>query len=100
MGRGAICIVFGLLSQQPVGGVNTLKLIGLDQRIEGFFLPVWLKEKNPIAALSAINQAKALIDTTTINKVIPLSQIKQGIEEYKQNMSAGKIILNPNLPDQ
>lgn len=96
MGRGAICICYGQLSEEPIRSINPLKLIGQDQRIEGFLLPIWLREKGSWGALSAIKEAKKLIETTQIAKTVPLREIKSAIEEYKGNMSGGKIILKPS----
>lgn len=53
--------------------MSPLKLIGQDQRIEGFLLPYWIKEKGTWAALSAVKESKKLIETTVIAKTLPLS---------------------------
>jgi NADPH:quinone reductase-like Zn-dependent oxidoreductase len=99
MGRGAVCIVYGQLSEKPVSGVSPLKLIGQDQRIEGFLLPYWLKEKGTWGALGAIKESKKLIENTEIAEIMPLSKVKEAIEKYKGNMSGGKFILKPTLDE-
>ena len=46
MPYGSKCIVYGCLSEQPVGGIEALTLIGRNQKLEGFILNNWIKEKS------------------------------------------------------
>lgn len=46
MPSNSICILYGLLSEQPIADIDPLLLIGRNQRLEGFMLPEWLQEKS------------------------------------------------------
>jgi hypothetical protein len=39
----SICILYGVLSEQPIGDVDPLLLIGRNQRIEGFIFNEYLE---------------------------------------------------------
>ena len=66
----SICIVYGVLSEQPVGDVDPLLLIGRNQRIEGFLLNLYMAEKSSWALLSLVNKASKLIANKTIHSEV------------------------------
>lgn len=93
MGRGATAVVYGLLSWQDVCDVNILKLIALEQRVEGFLCG--LRGKSMYQILKIVGEAETLQEASKIRKTYPLAQIAEALEDYKQNMSEGKIIIKP-----
>ncbi|CDW81714.1 zinc-binding dehydrogenase family protein [Stylonychia lemnae] len=92
-------ISYGNLSEQKMSGINTFKLIGLEIKIEGFLLPYWLKEKSTWALLGIMKASKPLLEEVQIYKEYGFHQIKEAVEEYKANMSKGKILLRPSLTE-
>lgn len=96
----SVCIVYGVLSEQPIGDVDPLLLIGRNQRIEGFLLNLWLAEKSVFSLLSIINKASKIIANKTIHsevaKRVSLFEVREAIPEYKKNMTAGKYLIYPN----
>ena len=95
----SIAIVYGVLSEQPVGDVDPLLLIGRNQRIEGFLLNLYMAEKSTWALLGIINKASKLIANKTIHsevaKRVSLFEVREAIPEYKKNMTAGKYLIYP-----
>ena len=95
----SIAIVYGVLSEQPVGDVDPLLLIGRNQRIEGFLLNLYMAEKSTWALLGIINKASKLIANKTIHsevaKRVSLFEVREAIPEYKKNMTAGKYLVYP-----
>ena len=69
------------------------------QRMESFLLPYWLSSKSYWAQWSAVSASKKLMVETKVNKCFGLHQVKEAIEFYKANMTAGKIYLKPSLTE-
>ena len=61
MPSGSTCILYGLLSEQPVGEIDPLILIGRNQRLEGFMLPDWLQEKYVWSLFGILKKAQRLM---------------------------------------
>jgi NADPH2:quinone reductase len=95
LAKNGVYISYGQLSEQKISGISPFTMLGRNVRVEGFLLPYWLKEKSYWGVLSAMKQSKRLLEDVQINKSYGLHQIKEAIEEYKKNMTAGKILLRP-----
>ncbi|MBN2747548.1 MAG: zinc-binding dehydrogenase [Bacteroidales bacterium] len=66
-------------------------------KISGFFLSNYNKEVGILKVLKNISQVKKLIDndlTTNYQKVVSFKNVNEAINEYRNNMSQGKILLN------
>jgi len=100
MPSNSICILYGLLSEQPVGDIDPLLLIGRNQRLEGFMLPDWLMEKSMWTQLSIINRCQKLLAsrvfTSEVAKRVSLFEVRAAIPEYKKNMTLGKYLIYPH----
>ena len=94
--KGTI-IAYGNLSETKISGISPLQLIGKDLKLEGFLLHYWLKEKSTWALMGVMKQSKTLLDEVQVHKEFGFHQVKEAVEEYKQNMSKGKIMLKPSL---
>ncbi len=98
------CIVYGVLSEQPISDVEPLLLLGKNQRIEGFLLNLYLETKSNWALLFIIDKAKKLIANKSIHsdvaKRISLFEVREAIPEYKKNMTAGKYLIFPQLENK
>ena len=46
MGFESTVILYGLLSDKPAGGINTIGFIGKSQTIESFLLSIYLAKKS------------------------------------------------------
>lgn len=96
---GAKCILYGMLSEQPVGDIEGLILIGRNQRLESFLLNVWIKEKSLWALGGIISKCQKLMRNKTLQsevaKRISLFEIEEAIPEYTSNMTLGKYVIYP-----
>ena len=66
---------------------------------DGWFLPNWLRRKNPLQLLQLAQQAQSLLETdlrSPIHKRFPLAAAQQALETYVKDMGAGKILLVAN----
>lgn len=84
-------IVYGSLSNKRIepGSQD-------NQQIAGFFLPNWIAKRNILQMIMDIRRVQSLATDelrTTIQKRFPLSAIKQAIELYQANPTAGKVLL-------
>ncbi|CDW84327.1 zinc-binding dehydrogenase family protein [Stylonychia lemnae] len=99
MPYGSKCIVYGCLSEQPVGGIESLVLIGRNQKLEGFLLNNWMKSKSLWGLGSLITKCIRLMRNKTfhseIAKRVSLFQVESEIPEYQKNMTLGKYIIYP-----
>ena len=57
MGFGSTLILYGLLSEQPAGGINTIGFLGKGQTIESFLLTNFLSKKSPAAFADFMKRA-------------------------------------------
>ena len=92
-----LLINYGKLSGEPIGGIDSIMMINKAHRMETFFLPYWLQSKGIFALISAMKRSTSLTKMVTINKSFGLHQINDAIAFYKENMTAGKVLLKPSL---
>ncbi len=91
--------VYGGLSQQPVQ-VNVASLIFEDKRVDGFWLPPWVGQKNLLQNFLIWRRAQKLMLSalkTEIRSRYPLSQVQQAIRDYESQMTGGKVLLVPEM---
>jgi hypothetical protein len=69
MGFGSTLILYGLLSDQPAGGIKTIGFIGKSQTIESFLLTNYLVKKTLTEYVEFILRAEPLF-TTDLTTVI------------------------------
>ena len=60
LGFGSTLILYGLLSDQPAGGIKTINFIGKNQTLEGFLLFVYLNKLTNEGFADVINRAKSM----------------------------------------
>mmetsp|Transcript_597 Transcript_597/g.1145 ORF Transcript_597/g.1145 Transcript_597/m.1145 type:complete len:149 (-) Transcript_597:41-487(-) len=93
-------ILYGILSDKPAGGVNTVSFIGKAQTIESFLLFEWLSHKSADQYRQIFGKAQNLYKTslkTVIQGRYGLHQIEEAVKFYLKNQTAGKIVLKPSL---
>ncbi len=92
-------IVYGGLSYEPIQA-EVGQFIFEGKSIEGFWLITWMSKKNFLQSLGIWRRAQKLMMTdlkSEIRRQYPLNEVQQAIEEYQNQMTGGKILLNPAL---
>ncbi len=101
MPAGAVVFVYGALSQSECSGINPIGLIFQDKRVEGFFLAEWLRKRGLLTVIRQSNRVQKLIAggqlRTTIQRRVGLAEAVEALLHYKDNMTAGKILIKPGL---
>lgn len=100
LGFGGTVLLYGLLSEKPAGGIETIGFIGKNLTLESFLLTNYLQQKSLTQYLEFIMKAEPLYMgdlSSVIQKRYGLHQIKEAIEFYQQNQTAGKVLLKPAL---
>lgn len=98
MPKGSVCILYGNLSRQRVGDLDPFAIIGSEITMRGFLLNQWIEKKGIFKLLFLVNKIKKMMKddlSSEIRKEFDLKDIKEAIEFYESNMSAGKVILKP-----
>lgn len=68
MGFGSTLILYGLLSDKPAGGINTIAFLGKGQNIESFLLTNYMYKKTLTEHMEFILRAEPLFagDLSTV----------------------------------
>jgi NADPH2:quinone reductase len=91
-------ILYGNLSgEQPE--IDYRSLIMDHKKVSGFFLGNWLKENGPVIMLRSIYEVRKLLKTQLIpvQGRFSLDRAQQALDTYQGNMTAGKVLLKPDL---
>ena len=97
--RGGRVVVYGALSEQPCA-TDPRPLIFDDKRVEGFWLSAWLQSQNPVSTILTTMKAQKLLATdlhTQAGARLPLEDAAQGLEQYVNRMTGGKVFFFPGL---
>ena len=100
LGFGATVILYGTLSEKPAGGINTIAFIGKNLKLEGYLLSNDLAKMTLFQYVEFAMRAEPLMKgdlSTTIQKRFGLHQVREAIDYYQANQTAGKVILQPEL---
>jgi len=93
--------VYGGLSLQACGEIDSIGLIFRQQSVEGFWLTPWLMKKSLLGKLGASNRVQKLITAkafhSEVRARIKLANIREGLLDYQQRMSEGKVLISPGL---
>ena len=91
-----------LLSYASLSGdnisIDPRELLQQNKSVSGFYLATWLDSQKLTSTLRDLAKVKKMISselTTEISLQVPLSDINHAIKQYRENMTAGKIILIP-----
>jgi len=90
--------VYGFLSGEPVGALDSNSLIFQQKKVQGFWLTPHLLSKNLLAQKSFVDRTVGLIPTdlrSPYRTVYPLDQVAGALHDYLSNMSGGKICISP-----
>ena len=92
-------ILYANLSESPIS-IETRDIVQKEKVIKGFSLPNYNAKKSLLKALSDTKKAQKLIKNelnSIVQKKFPLDQANEALELYKNNMSAGKVLLDCKL---
>ena len=98
MPRGSKVLVYGALSEEPVR-MDPRGLIFEDQRVEGFWLSDYLENlalPNFLLRTVRVQRALATDLRADIRGRYTLENAVEGIRDYEQRMTDGKILITPN----
>ncbi len=93
--KGSILFIYGRLSADACE-ISPGELIFTGNQIQGFWLTNWLHEKGLFKTILTIRKVQSLIGNelgTTIHQKFPPEKILEAIDTYKNNMSAGKVLI-------
>lgn len=103
MGFNSTLILYGTLSEQKAANINTVGFIGKKQVIEGFLLNHIIGPMSQFEFLDLIMKVEKMYASelsTVVQKRFGLHQLKEAIKYYKENQTAGKILMVPSLTEQ
>lgn len=91
-------VVYGGLSNEPIGQVDVLQMIFHDKKIEGFNLNEYIRSNlNRGLANNLAYEANQLVKnglySTPIQGEFSLNDIVKGLRTYIKNMSSGKVLI-------
>ncbi|EQA45855.1 oxidoreductase, zinc-binding dehydrogenase family protein [Leptospira broomii serovar Hurstbridge str. 5399] len=95
MPYGSKCVVYGALSEEPISFHAGLGIFQ-DKKIEGFWLSSWLPAQSLWRLWKITSEVRSLLGKefqTDIASRIPLKDSDKAIEEYAQNMTRGKVLI-------
>lgn len=79
--------------------VNVDHFVFQNKAIDGFWLGPWITSKSIIQILKMWRRAQKLISTDLRSEIrarYPLEEVKKAVQEYKSQMTGGKILLKPS----
>jgi NADPH:quinone reductase-like Zn-dependent oxidoreductase len=101
LSAGGELIVYGGLSGRMISEADPMGVIFNNKIMRGFNLTDWKKEKSKVQFEAISGQVQEMIIrkfiTTTIQGSFPFERIQEALGQYIRNMSAGKILLTPQV---
>jgi NADPH:quinone reductase-like Zn-dependent oxidoreductase len=92
--------VYGDLSEEPCGNINAIEVIFRGKEIRGFFLGQWIDRQGVLGTYRAARRAQQmLIDgviTTQIQRRLSLDEATEGLQQYVDHMTEGKVLIVPH----
>lgn len=96
MGRGAVMLVYGLLSMQPMP-VDSGRMIFTTSTIRGFWLGEWFRTAPPERQQAVTMELMRLMATSEIippvEALYPLAEVLKAIEHSQRSGRSGKVLL-------
>ena len=96
LAEGGRCILFGLLSGEPVT-VDPRFLITGNKRVEGFWLGEWAKSQRVLKILRLIRELRSLMREgvlkTHVAETFPLDRVQDAVRYAASPGKAGKVLL-------
>jgi len=98
--HGSRVICYARLSGEPLR-IDPAALIQEGKTLEGFLLGHWLETQSLWAKLRLLGQVKKALPemlSSPIRQIMAMEQVEQAIAGYREDMSAGKVILWLSAP--
>jgi NADPH:quinone reductase len=99
MPTGSTVYVYGALSEQACGNIDPVELIFHNKSITGFYLGAWLRHRGILSVLRTARRIQRMfIDgriQNTVRRRLGLDEVIDGLEEYVESMSEGKMLICP-----
>ena len=98
MPEGSTIYLYGAMSMSAAEGINPSGLIFSRKSLTGLWLTSWIKSKSLWALYKLTKRVIELLPTilkSEVSREFPLESVEEALEFYKNNMSAGKVIIKP-----
>lgn len=92
---GTTIIPYAKLSETNIS-IDPRLLIQQNKKLEGFYLGHYTSGKSVLENIKTINKMKSLMSNglaINISSVYPLENINKALEQYRNNMSSGKVLI-------
>jgi NADPH:quinone reductase-like Zn-dependent oxidoreductase len=100
MPRGSAAYVYGALSETSCGNLDPVELIFTTKSVNGFYLGNWLRRRGVFRILRDANYVQEMLISgrieTKIQRRVNLDQAVDGLRQYVQNMTDGKVLITPH----
>jgi NADPH:quinone reductase-like Zn-dependent oxidoreductase len=100
MPRGSAVHLYGALSEEPCGRIDPVEIIFNSKSLHGFYLGNWLRRRGVVGALRTALRVQNLILSgrieTQVQRRLKLDEVIDGLRQYAQNMTDGKILITPH----
>lgn len=103
MPASSMVYVYGALSQEACGNIDPIGLVFHEKTLTGFFLGNWLDRRGAIGILRAAGRVQRLIIEgrigTVVQRRLRLEEVVDGLLQYVDNMTGGKVLITPHIVD-
>jgi len=92
--------VYGALAGEACSNISPADIMFRNKSVGGFWLQPELQKLSTITVLKLTSRAVEMVRDelkTEIQGRFPLSKLREAVEQYKHNMSAGKVLIVPTL---
>jgi NADPH:quinone reductase-like Zn-dependent oxidoreductase len=100
MPRDSIVYVYGALSEEPCGNIDPVQLIFHNKEVKGFYLGAWMRQRGTLGILRMAGRIQRMINDgrieSAVQRRVGLNEAKEGLTQYVQNMTKGKVLITPN----
>jgi NADPH2:quinone reductase len=103
MPHHATAYVYGELSHEPCGNIDPIGLLFYKKSLTSFYLGGWLERRGAIGTLRAAGRVQRMIIegriATTIQRRLTLNEVVDGLLQYVDHMTEGKVLIVPHGPN-
>jgi len=97
--KNSVTYIYGHLARETLTGIDFANLLVQNKVIKPFMFVRWMNSQGTknIQVMQRIQELLQDDLKSEIAKTVRLEDVKEAIQFYTQNMTAGKIIIKPNL---
>jgi NADPH:quinone reductase-like Zn-dependent oxidoreductase len=97
---GSTVYVYGALSEEPCGKIDPVQLIFHNKSVQGFYLGTWMRRRGTLGILRTASRVQRMFVDGRIKSVIQrrvgLDEAIDGLKQYIENMTRGKLLITPH----